>query len=371
MGQPEWYTEEQPEVIGTSSQPPPSKKDKIQIPRSPRKKPAAEIVLPRIPDGVQVGPDLLGHIGKLKYSDHDVADEDKFLELAKRVYMETVGTNPFGEPIDQPLQWETGLEKTGILGLVDLPHFGRGQHATACVKQLLAVMHGGDIWLDKLISIDVELIANIIGFPSQGMDPTQFLDDKAREKVLAEEMKKKYGTDRGTRGIIIKRINDVATQLGTKILACKLLRKFRREEVPAGVVAVAAQCAEGTTVSWAPYLLNLFLDDCKDAQDLGTKFHYSWLITLIAFMGWKEPRYVVFGTRPKPNQGARYFLLRARPEARRKKVNGSIFEGYLRDLQEEISKMWRITPEAVVRYKDIANFLGHTTYNVDTGEEGS
>jgi hypothetical protein len=124
--------------------------------------------------------------------------------------------------------------------------------------------------LDKLVSIDVELIVKITGLPIRGMDPAQFLDDKAREKTLAEEMKKKYGTNRGTRGIIIKRINDVATQLGAKILACKMLRKCCREEVPAGVVAVAAQCAEGTTVSWAPYLLNLFLDDCKDAQDLGT-----------------------------------------------------------------------------------------------------
>ena len=67
-------------------------------------------MLPHIPDGVQVGPDFLGHIGKIKYSDHDIANEDKFLELSKRVYMETVGTNPFGEPIIQPLQWETGLE---------------------------------------------------------------------------------------------------------------------------------------------------------------------------------------------------------------------------------------------------------------------
>jgi hypothetical protein len=85
--------------------------------------------------------------------------------------METVGTSLFGEPIDQPLQWATRLEKTGILGLVDLPHFGRGQHTTTCVKQLLAVTHGGDIWLDKLVSIDIELIANITGLPTRGMDP--------------------------------------------------------------------------------------------------------------------------------------------------------------------------------------------------------
>jgi hypothetical protein len=95
-----------------------------------------------------------------------------------------------GESVDQPLQWATRLEKIAILGMLDLPHFGRGQHATACVKQLLAVTHGGDIWLDKLVSIDVELIAKITGLPIRGMDPAQFLDDKTREKTLAKEMKK-------------------------------------------------------------------------------------------------------------------------------------------------------------------------------------
>jgi hypothetical protein len=96
------------------------------------------------------------------------------------------------------------------------------------------------------------------------MDLMLFLDEKTKEKALVEEMKKKYGTDRRTRGIIIKRINNAATKLGTKFLDCKLLRKFHREEVPAGVVAVATQCVEGTSMSWVSYLLNLFLDDCKD-----------------------------------------------------------------------------------------------------------
>jgi hypothetical protein len=73
---------------------------------------------------------------------------------------------------------------------------------------------------------------------------------------------------------------------------------------------------------WAPYLLNFFLDDYKDAHDLGTEFHYSWIITLISFMGWKEPRYVVFCTRPKPNQGVRYFFLKDKPESRIKMKTG-------------------------------------------------
>jgi hypothetical protein len=104
----------------------------------------------RIPEGVRVKSDLLGYVEKLKYSDHDVTDTDKFPEFAKKVYLQTVGLDPFGEPVHQPLQWAAGLEKMGILGLLELPHFGRGQYANSCVKQLMAVTHGRDIWLDKL-----------------------------------------------------------------------------------------------------------------------------------------------------------------------------------------------------------------------------
>jgi hypothetical protein len=127
-----------------------------------------------------------------------------------------VGVNVVGELIDQPLQWAIGLDKTRILGLIDLPHFDRGQYTNICVKQLMSLTHGGDIWLDKLVSIDVELIAHITGFPSRGMDIAQFLNDKTKEKSIAEEMNKKYDTDRGMRGIIIKRINDGVTQMVAK-----------------------------------------------------------------------------------------------------------------------------------------------------------
>jgi hypothetical protein len=108
-------------------------------------------------------------------------------------------------------------------------------------------------------------------------------------------------------------------------------------------------------MSWAPYLSNLFQVDCKDTQDAGTKFHYSWLITLIAFMGWREPEYVIFCTTPQPG-GARYRVLRSGPLAKHKKENGIIFEAYLWEIQEAISRAWRITPEAVARYGGIANF---------------
>jgi hypothetical protein len=90
--------------------------------------------------------------------------------------------------------------------------------------------------------------------------------------------------------------------------------------------------------------LKFFLDNYKDAQDLGIEFHYSWLLMLIAIMGWKEPNYTFFGTRPMPNCGARYLSLGVASYSKHKKINAVVFKEYLRDLQKAISNMWRITP---------------------------
>jgi hypothetical protein len=84
------------------------------------------------------------------------------------------------------------------------------------------------------------LIAQITGLPIWGMDPALILDNKSKEKALAEEMKNIYGTTRGMSGIMIKRINNANTQSGAKILAYKLLRKCRKDEVATGVIAVTA-----------------------------------------------------------------------------------------------------------------------------------
>jgi hypothetical protein len=162
------------------------------------------------------------------------------------------------------------LAKTDILGLLEIPHFGRRWNKRNCIKQLMEVTHGGYLWVEEPISIDVELIACITGFPPQGETPAQFLDDKTKEKELDKEMKKTYGTERGSRRIRIKCISEKTTRMDKKIRACKLLRKCRKKEVPVGVIKNATQCEEGMMLSWAPYLLNLFLEDCKDTQDLET-----------------------------------------------------------------------------------------------------
>jgi len=79
--------------------------------------------------------------------------------------------------------------------------------------------------MDRLYPIDVDLIANIIGLPTNGVKPKDYLDNKARDKEIVEEVKTKFRINRGTQGIIIKDINDHTTKFSIKLMACELLRK--------------------------------------------------------------------------------------------------------------------------------------------------
>jgi hypothetical protein len=63
------------------------------------------------------------------------------------------------------------LVNTGILNLLEIPHFGRGNDFKNYVKQLLVVLHGGFLWMGRPMPIDVELIYFIIGLPSNDEKP--------------------------------------------------------------------------------------------------------------------------------------------------------------------------------------------------------
>ena len=72
-----------------------------------------------------------------------------------------------------------------------MPHFGCKIQINTSVKKLLVFFHGGFLWLVKPISIDLELIAIIIGLPFAGMDPMPLLR-KDQEASIVVQMKEKY-----------------------------------------------------------------------------------------------------------------------------------------------------------------------------------
>jgi hypothetical protein len=103
------------------------------------------------------------------------------------------------------------------------------------------------------------------------------------------------------------------------------------------------------------YLLNLFLEDCRDAQDAGTKFHYSWLLILIALEAWEKPKFSMFCERRGRCGTTRYETLRHNTDAKQRKSNSSIFGMYIQEMQEKIANTWRISPEVVKEHEGIAN----------------
>jgi hypothetical protein len=153
-------------------------------------------------------------------------------------------------------------------------------------------------------------------------------------------------------------------RLVIKLMACKSLRKCRKEEAPARVIVAVAQCTKGILLSFTPYLLNLFLDDYKYAQDLGTNFHYVWLIILISLVGWGEPKYNGFFPRPRKCHTTKYTTLWHTSDEKQSKANSSIFSMYYDEMWEKIANTWRIPPKVVKEHQSIANFQAsrHNTW---------
>ena len=100
-------------------------------------------------------------------------------------------------------------------------------------------------------------------------------------------------------------------------------------------------------MSQNPYLLNSFLEDCKDTQDWGSKFHYSWLLILIGIVGWKEPVYSKYLEIPRKCGTTFYVSLCSSAYPKRKNTNTDIFVRYFAEMQDLIADTWRITPQTV------------------------
>jgi hypothetical protein len=84
-----------------------------------------------------------------------------------------------------PQPWMKEIARSMILNVMKIPHFGRHQEVKACVKILLSCYHGGYLWLDRCMILDVELIHMITGFSMQGPKPHHFYPGKTLDRSLA------------------------------------------------------------------------------------------------------------------------------------------------------------------------------------------
>ena len=98
-------------------------------------------------------------------------------------------------------QWAAGLEQAGLLKMLNVPHFGHSTQVTVVVKQLLALVHDGNLWIgSQKIAINGELIHRITGLPKEGPDPRIEFIGKHEDTKLAQHMKDRFGLTKGNQG---------------------------------------------------------------------------------------------------------------------------------------------------------------------------
>ena len=112
------------------------------------------------------------------------------------------------------------------------------------IKELFYLVHDGYLWLKEPIPITVDLIHHISQLNCKGKDPMT-ITEKGRDLALAETMKVKHKLQKKKRVFVISRIKDKGVHVATQLLARKIMRKCRADEVLVSVVALTEWCVEG------------------------------------------------------------------------------------------------------------------------------
>jgi hypothetical protein len=243
------------------------------------------LVTAYLPKGIHVVHVDQDNIETLKFSDFNLNDEKVYNMLAPHKYLTmTKGKN--SKII--PQSWIHNLAQSTLLNVIKIPHFRRHQEVNACVKLLLSCYHGRYLWLNCHITLDPMLINRIIGMSMQGPDPQDFYPRKKMDHALSQRIKDTYGdVEKGTRSYKVASIQSNTVRLAYQLIAGKLVRKNQPTQVTGFVVNLAVKCAEGLQMNWEKYVVNQLELDCREAQDQGYEFHFSWILILIDFIAWE------------------------------------------------------------------------------------
>lgn len=95
------------------------------------------------------------------------------------------------------------------------------------------------------------LIHKITHLPHEGLNLGKEFDGKAGERDLAEKMKKEFELVKKLCDYSITSIKHTTVSIATQILAGKVTRKCRVDEVPVPMLSLVAQCTKGMQFNWS------------------------------------------------------------------------------------------------------------------------
>jgi hypothetical protein len=145
--------------------------------------------------------------------------------------------------------------------------------------------------------------------------------------------------------------------LTCQMIAGKLVRKNRPTQVTGFVVDLAGKCVEGLQMNWVKYLVNQLELDCREAQDQGYEFHFSWLLILIAFITWEMPEGATFpDIEPFEPLAAKFSTLWYSNDMNKQWQSNVVFHTYYNQLKRAIQSEPRMTLNALHRFWPLMKF---------------
>jgi hypothetical protein len=128
-----------------------------------------------------------------------------------------------------------------------------------------------------------------------GTRPSKVLSREGCRSLPGTGTKEYYGdVEKGRGGYKVASIQYGIVCLACQLIAGKLIRNNHPTQVTGFVVDLGGKCVEGMQMNWASYLINELEKECREAQDQGYEFHFSWLLVLISFVTWQMLEGVTF-----------------------------------------------------------------------------
>jgi hypothetical protein len=110
-------------------------------------------------------------------------------------------------------------------------------------------------------------------------------------------------------------------------------------------------------MNWVKYLVNQLELDCREAQDQGYEFHFSWLLILITFIAWEMPEGATFpDIEPFEPLAAKFSTLWYSSDMNKQWKSNVIFHTYYNQLKTTIQSEPRITPNTLHRFRPLMKF---------------
>jgi len=110
-------------------------------------------------------------------------------------------------------------------------------------------------------------------------------------------------------------------------------------------------------MNWASYLINEMEKDCREVQDQGYEFYFSWFLILIAFVAWQMLIGVTFlEVELSELLAARFSTLWYMNDMSKQWQSNAIFHAYYQQMKHAIEAFPRMTSNTLHQYRPLAKF---------------